>query len=134
LNVIRAAASTAKIRDGRGGKADLMVTTETLFNIIADILQVQQRYVDGKMTVKAGFVGLHFEGKDIFPDDFCPASHAFLLNSNHIGFAVHQNGYYMRSRWKVIPDSPEDRTMKIYWDGNLVVNNRKAQICYSALS
>jgi hypothetical protein len=111
-----------------------MVTTETLFNIIADILQVQQRYVDGKMTVKAGFTGLHFEGKDIFPDDFCPASHAFLLNSNHIGFAVHQNGYYMRSRWKVIPDSPEDRTMKIYWDGNLVVNNRKAQICYSSLS
>lgn len=134
LNVIRTAASAAKIRDGRGGKPNLMVTTETLFNIIADILQVQQRYVDGKMTVKAGFVGLHFEGKDIFPDDFCPASHGFLLNSNHIGFAVHQNGYYMRSRWKVIPDSPEDRTMKIYWDGNLVVNNRKAQICYSALS
>lgn len=134
LNTIRTAASAAKTRDGVGGKPNLMVTTEALWNIIADILQVQQRYVDGKMTVKAGFVGLHFEGKDIFPDDFCPASHAFLLNSRHIGFAVHQNGYYMRARWKVIPDSPEDRTMKIYWDGNMVVNNRKAHICYSALS
>ena len=134
LNTIRTAASAAKIRDGVGGKPNLMVTTETLWNIISDILQVQQRYVDGKMTVKAGFVGLHFEGKDIFPDDFCPASHAFLLNSRHIGFAVHQNGYYMRARWKVIPDSPEDRTMKIYWDGNMVVNNRKGHICYSNLS
>ena len=134
LNEIRTGASAAKLRDGPGGKPNLMVTTEALWNIIADILQVQQRYVDGKMTVKAGFVGLHFEGKDIFPDDFCPASHAFLLNSNHIGFAVHEEGYYMRARWKVIPDSPEDRTMKIYWDGNMVVNNRKAHQGYSALS
>ncbi|MHC4310888.1 MAG: phage major capsid protein [Planctomycetota bacterium] len=134
LNIIRTGASACKLRDGVGGKPNLCVTTETLFNVIADILQVQQRYVDGKMTVKAGFTGLHFEGKDIFPDDFCPASHMFWLNSRHIGFAVHEQGYYMRSKWKVIPDSPEDRTMKIYWDGNMVVNNRKAHKCYSSLS
>jgi hypothetical protein len=134
LNLIRTAASAAKLRDGAGGKPDLVVTTETLWNIIADILQVQQRYVDGKMTVKAGFVGLHFEGKDIFPDDYCPASHMFWLNSRHVGFAIHQEGYFMRTRWKVIPDSPEDRTLKIYWDGNLVVNNRKAHNLYSSVS
>jgi hypothetical protein len=90
--------------------------------------------VDGKMTVKAGYVGLHFEGKDIFPDDYCPASHMVWLNSRHVGFAIHQEGYFMRTRWKVIPDSPEDRTLKIYWDGNLVVNNRKAHNLYSSVS
>jgi hypothetical protein len=134
LNVIRTAASTTKLRDGENGKPDLMVTTEDIWNIIADILQRQQRFADGKETAKAGFTGLHFEGKDIFPDDYCPASHFFLINSKHIGFAVHQKGYFMRAPWRVIPDSPEDRTMKIYFDGNLVVNNRKAHIGYSNVS
>jgi hypothetical protein len=135
LNTIRTAASAAKLRDGVGGKPNLVVTTEALWNIVADILQVQQRFTtEGSAAVKAGFTGLHFEGKDIFPDDFCPTSAMFFLNSRHIGFAIHQEGYYMRNKWKVIPDSPEDRTMKIYWDGNLVVNNRKAHIVYSAVS
>jgi hypothetical protein len=134
LNVIRDGASDAKTRDGAGGKPDLVVTTETNWNIIADILQVQQRFTDGKETAKAGFTGLHFEGKDVFPDDFCPDNHMFEINSNHIGFAIHQDGYFMRSKWKVIPDSPEDRTMKLYWDGNLVCNNRKAHKGFSALS
>jgi len=134
LGVLRDMATAAKLRDGAGGKPDLIVMPEDLWNIIADILQVQQRFTDGKETAKAGFTGLYFEGKDVFPDDFCPAKHAFALNSNHIGFAVHRDGYFMRSKWKVIPDSPEDRTMKIYFDGNLIVNNRKAHIGYSNLS
>lgn len=134
LDVIRTMASNAKIRDGRGGKPDLVVTTETLWNVVADILQVQQRFVDSSMTAKAGFTGLHFEGKDIFPDDFCPSGYAFALNSNHIGFAVHKMGLYMRTKWKVIPDSPEDKSMKIFWDGNMVVNNRKGHQAHSNLS
>lgn len=134
LNQLRTFTSDAKIRDGAGGKPNLIVTTETNWNIIADILQAQQRFVDSSMTAKAGFTGLHFEGKDIFPDDYAPANHVFFINSRHIGFAIHQEGYMQRSRWKVIPDSPEDRTMKIYWDGNLVVNNRKAHKGCSTLA
>lgn len=134
LNIIRTGATAAKVRDGKGGKPDLMVTTETLWNVVADLLQAQQRFTDGKETVKAGFTGLWFEGKEIFPDDFCPASHGFWLNSNHLGFAVHQEGNFMRSKWKVIPDSAEDKTMKIYFDGNMVSNNRKSHQGYSSLS
>ena len=134
LNVLRTLRTSAKTRDGMNGKPNLLVTTETNFNTIADILQAQQRYVDGKMTVKAGFTGLHFEGADIFPDDYCPASHLFGVNTAHYGFAIHQRGYFVRSRWKVIPDSPEDKSMKIYWDGNTICNNRKALIGYSSIS
>lgn len=134
LNEIRTARINAKLRDGAKGRPDLVVTTETNFAIIADILQAQQRFTDGKMTAQVGFTGVHFEGCDIFPDDYCPASHLFALNSYHIGFAIHQKGYFMRSPWKVIPDSPEDKTMKIYWDGNLVVNNRKGHQGYSSIS
>ena len=134
LNWIRTGATAAKVRDGKGGKPDLLVTTETNWNVIADLLQAQQRFTDGKETVKAGFTGLVFEGKEIFPDDYCPSSNAFFLNTNHIGFAIHKEGFNVRTKWKVIPDSAEDKTMKVYWDGNLVVNNRKAHQGYSSVS
>jgi len=134
LNVIRTMATTAKLRDGARGKPNLVVMPETLWNVIADILQAQQRFVDSSETATAGFTGLKFEGKDIYPDDYCPTGYAFALNSAHIGFAVHQEGNFMRSKWKVIPDSAEDRTMKIYFDGNQIVNNRKAHIAHSGLT
>jgi hypothetical protein len=134
LNELRTARSSAKLRDGAQGKPGLIVTTETNWNTLADILQAQQRFVDGKMTAKAGFTGLHFEGADIFPDDYCPTSHLFAINAAHIGFAIHQKGYMVRSKWKIIPDSPEDKTLKIYWDGNMVCNNRKAHQGYTSLA
>lgn len=131
---IRTARTAAKIRDGAAGKPDLMVTTETNFNTIVDILQVQQRFTNGDKTVKAGFQGVVFEGMEIFPDDYCPSSHGFWINSNHLGFAVHSQGYMMRTKWEKIADSPEDKTMKIYFDGNMVCNNRKGFNCYSSLA
>lgn len=134
LQVIRTLVSDAKIRDGKNGKPDLLVTTEALYNIVADILQVQQRFTASDKVVKAGFTGLNFEGRDIFPDDYCPSGYMIAVNSNHFGFAVHQDGYFMRTPWKVIPDSPEDKTMKIFFDGNTVCNNRKAHKAHSSLT
>ena len=134
LHVIRTMATTSKVRDGKNGKIDTVTMREELFNILVDILSTQQRYTDDKDTAKAGFTGIKFEGKTITPDDYAPPNTAFGLNSAHIGFAVHQKGYFVRSKWKVVPNSPEDRTMKIYFDGNLVVNNRKAQIVHKNLS
>lgn len=133
LNVIRTAATNAKLRDGPKGKPDLVVLQEVQWNVIADILQAQQRFTDSTATVDAGFTGLKFEGKDIFPDDYCPTGYMFAINSAHIGFAVHQEGNFMRTKWKVIPDSPEDKTMKIYWDGNMIVNDRRAHQGHSGL-
>ena len=134
LSVMRDMATAAKLRDGARGKPNMIVMPESLWNVVADILQAQQRFVDSSTTANAGFTGLKFEGKDLFPDDYCPSGYAFALNSAHVGFAVHKSGNFMRSKWKVIPDSPEDRTMKIYFDGNMIVNNRKAHIAHSNLS
>lgn len=135
LNVIRTQRTNAKTRDGKGGKPDQYVTTETLWNIIADILQVQQRFMQqGSMAAKAGFTALWFEGCDIVADDYCPSGYGFALNSMHFGFAVHQKGYFMRAPWGKIPDSPEDKAMKIYFDGNAVCNNRTSHQAHSNLS
>jgi hypothetical protein len=131
---VRTARTAAKIRDGAAGKPDLMVTTETNFNTLVDILQVQQRFTNGKATVEAGFTGILLEGMEVFPDDYCPTSTGLWINSKHIGFAVHQQGYMMRTKWEKIADSPEDKTMKIYFDGNMVCNNRKGFNCYTSLA
>lgn len=135
LDVIRTLCSDAHVRDGQGGNPDLVVTTLTLYNVVLSIIQLQQRFTtSGGETAKVGFTGIEFEGKSLFPDDFCPSGYAFAINSNFVGFAIHPDGYFMRSPWRVIPDSPEDKTMKIYWDGNLVVSNRKAHKAHSNLS
>ena len=134
LTVLRTMATTAKVRDGVGGKPDFGVMPETLFNKIVDQLSVMQRFTNTTVTADAGFVGVEFEGKSLTPDDYCPANHAFLLNSKHLGFAVHRQGFFMRGPWKILEGSPEDKTMKIYFDGNLICNNRKAHIGHSNLS
>lgn len=134
LPVIRTLVSDTKIRDGKGGKANVLVTTETLYNIVSDILQVQQRFKEATKVVDAGFTGLHFEGKDIVADDYCNSGYMFALNTEYIGFAVHRDGYFARTKWKVIPDSAEDKTMKIYWDGNLINSCRKGHKARGGLS
>lgn len=134
LGLLRTGRSAAKIRDGAKGKPDLLVTTETNYNTLVDMLQVQQRFTNGNETVKAGFNGVVFEGMEVFPDDYCPTSHMFWINSTHLGFAIHQQGYFMRTKWEKIPDSPEDKTMKIYFDGNMVCNNRKGFNLYTAVA
>jgi len=134
LTIVRNMATQAKIRDGRNGKPNMGVMPEELFNKIVDALTIQQRFVNSADTAKAGFTGVEFEGKILTPDDYCPAGHLFLINSKYVGFAVHQKGFFMRGPWRVIEDSPEDRTMKIYFDGNMVCSNRKGHIGHKNLS
>lgn len=132
--LIRSMATQAKIRDGQNGKPDIAVCPEELFNIVVDTLQIQQRFVNSAETAKAGFTGVNFEGKILTPDDYCPDGHLFLLNSKFIGFAVHKKGFFTRGPWRVLENSPEDKTMKVYFDGNMVCSNRKAHIGHSNLS
>jgi hypothetical protein len=134
LTLLRNIINTAHIRDGAKGDPDIFATTRTLFNFVKDQLQVQQRFTEGKETAKAGFKGIDFEGTEVFPDDFCTSGYGFALNSNHLGFAVHQDGLFMRSKWAKIPDSAEDKSMKIYFDGNMICNNRKSNAGDSGLT
>lgn len=134
LPVIRALRSLAKVNGGKAGKPTIGVTTETLFNTIAHILQVQQRFTTDTEIAKAGFTGVNFEGMQIAVDDYCPAGYFFALNPKHLGWAVHQRGYFARSPWEKLSSGAAGRTMKIYWDGNLICNNRKAHAAHSGLT
>ena len=134
LDVLRDLRTLCKVRDGARGRAGMLVTTETLYNVVVSILQLQQRFVKDERTAKASFTGVEFEGASFFPDDYCPSGYLFAINENHVGFAVHQQGYYMRTKWEKIPNSANDKTMKIFFDGNMVVNNRKSHAAHSNLT
>lgn len=135
LAVIRTLASSAKVNDGAKGKPDIGVTTETLFNIISGILQVQQRFTVDTDTAKAGFTHLVFEGKIIAADDYGPSGYLFLLNSNYVGFAIHRDGFFARTPWgDLIVTGTVARSMKIFWDGNFICSRRKAHAGHNNLS
>ncbi len=133
LAVLRALRSTAKIGDGANMKPKIGLTTETLFNTISGILQVQQRFVKDDFTAKAGFTHLVFEEMLIAVDDYCPAGQFYALNENHAGFAVHQRGLFVREPWMKIPDIA-GKTMKIFFYGNMICNNRKAHALATGLT
>lgn len=133
---IRTLRSTAKLYDGPNGKPDVALTTETLFNVVKAILQPMQRFTEDQDTTKAGFENLVFEGCLIAADDFCPSGYMFALNSKHIGFAVHKKcgkDFFDRDKWMPLAQAA-GRTMKIFWHGNIVCNNRKAHIAASSLT
>ena len=133
LDVIRTLASSAKIYDGPDGKPNYGFTTETLYNKIMSLLQAQQRYVKEGDAVKAGFLAMEFEGKKIAADDYCPSGDLFLINSNACGFGIHSKGYFARTEWRDL-DGPAGKTMKIFWDGNLICSNRKAHALHTSLT
>lgn len=135
LAVLRTLRTSAKVGSGIAGKPDIGVTTEPLFNIVSGTLQVQQRFQEDKDTVKAGFTNLVFEGMIIAADDYCPSGDFFALNSKYIGFAIHKDGYFVREPWgSLTPVGTPAKTMKIFWDGNLVCSNRKAHAVHTNLS
>lgn len=134
LSVIRTLRSGAKISDGPGGKPDIGLTTEALFNIVSGILQVQQRFTKDT-SVKAGFTHLVFEEMLIAADDYCPSGYLFVLNSQYIGWAIHEQGYFARTPWgDLLPSGTPAKTLKIFFDGNLICSNRKAHKSHSNLS
>ena len=133
LEVLQTMRSSAKLADGATGKPNVAVTTEALYNKVSRILQVQQRFVTDKDTASAGFTHLVYEGMTLAADDFCPVGNCFTINTNYIGFAIHQDGYFKRFPWADL-QGPAGRTMKILWHGNLICSNRKAHAGHSNLN
>jgi hypothetical protein len=134
LEAVKTILTASAYGKGKTAKPNFIATDETNHDTIASILEVQQRFTEGKETVKAGFTGLHYSGADIFPDRYCAASNLYALNSKHVGFAVHKKGLFQRTPWEFIAGSARDKTMKIFFDGNFVSNNRRANYHHSNIS
>lgn len=111
---------------------------ETPFNVVKGILQAQQRFTQSS-KVSAGFVNLEFEGAILVADDFVPGAadawEMFALNSKFVGFAIHKNGYFVRTPWvDLLANVIAGKSLKIFWDDDIVCSNRKAHKRHSALT
>ena len=139
LDIIRTLRTYADYGTGKQDEPDQVITSKRIYNKIKNILQAQQMFTtaDSKV-VKAGFIGLNFEGADIYPCKYVAdngtTGDVFAINTNHFGFAVHKKGMFMRTEWAYIQGTANDKTMKIFFDGNIVVNNRRAHAYYSSVA
>ncbi len=115
-------------------EADMVGTTVTLFNSLVSQLELQQRYRSDDETAKAGFKNLMIDSFMVFKDDYCPSGWAAAITSKAYGFAVHKDGFFERTKWEKIPNTAEDKAMKIYFDGNSVCTNRRVHKIHTGLT
>lgn len=68
---------------------DLIATTQTVWDIIWNKIQPQQRFREESSDVaKIGFQSLRWMGASIVVDQYCPAGYVFGLNSKYISLFI----------------------------------------------
>ena len=66
---------------------DLIVTTQTVWNLIESKILPQQRYMETDNDVgNIGFSSLRWKGASIVVDGYCPAGYIFGFNTNYLQF------------------------------------------------
>ena len=134
LSVMRTLVSSAKVYDGPMGKPKWGFTTETLMNVVKNILQPMQMLKENGGVTKAGFDNIVLDSTTYVADDYCPSGYLFVVNHNFLGFGIHKNAYFKRTPWQPLPDNKQGRTMKRLWSGNIICNYRAAHAAHSNLS
>jgi hypothetical protein len=68
---------------------DLIVTTQTIWNIIWNKILPQQRFMEESTDVaKIGFQSMRWNGASICVDQYCPANYIWGLNTKYIQFWI----------------------------------------------
>lgn len=117
-----------------GGKdhADLIVTTQTLFEKYEALLTNYNNYVSfstnsagSKALGDAGFQALEFKGQPIVWDELCPAGTMYFLNSKHMKLVVHQDRNFETTDF-VKPENQDSLVAQILFMGNFTCDRRKS--------
>lgn len=131
--VVRTMRTAAKVGDAVGDKPSLIVTTDALLDSWLNQLQTQQRFVSQR-AAKAGFDGVFMlDQAEIFSDGKCPDGTCYALNDRHWGYAVHRNGLFVRTAWKV-PTNQAVKSMQILWKGNMICTRRNSHHKHTGLT
>lgn len=102
---------------------DGIFTDQTTFEYFENSLQGLERY-SNTMKANAGFESLTFKGKPLFFDRDCTGGELVMLNSRNLKLKVHRDANLTPG--KVVDRDDQDAlSMKILWQGNLVVNERR---------
>jgi hypothetical protein len=106
-------------------KADLVLTTQTLFEAYEASLAPNVRYEDTK-SANAGFETLTFKNAAVAFDDETPAGFTYFLNFNHLHLVGDQDTWFMHTDMDK-PDFKDSYYSHILTYGQLTTDSRRHQ-------
>lgn len=122
-----------------GEKPNLIVTSQTVYDIYEQTLQVNARYpktARGEFLADAGFDVLEFRGIPLVVDDFCASgtnSACYFLNTKFMPFYFHPMNNFRMTPWKV-PTNADGRIAQLYFSGQIGLSNRRMFYRFSDLA
>jgi len=133
--LFRAAWSSCK---HMGEKPNLIITSQDVFDIYEQSLQVNARYPmtsRSKFLADAGFTALDFRGRPVTVDDFCASgtdSACYFLNTKFMPLFYHPQNNFRLTPWKV-PTNADGRIAQLYFTGQIGLTNRRMFYRFSDL-
>jgi len=104
-------------------KPDLIVTTQTIWNLWWDRVQPSQRFQAGdekNQMASVGFDSIVFNGADVVVDSKVPADQVFMLNTRWMKMIIHANRMWSFTGWKH-PTHQDSMIGQLLWAGELIV-------------
>ncbi|MEE9568950.1 MAG: phage major capsid protein [Candidatus Binatia bacterium] len=104
-------------------KPDLIMTTQTIWNLWWDRVQPSQRFNAGderNNMASVGFDTIVFNGADIVVDAKVPSGQVFFLNTRWMKMIIHTNRMWNFTGWKH-PTHQDSMIGQLLWAGELVV-------------
>ena len=111
---------------------DMLVTTQSNYDIYYGLLQPQQRFASESMA-KGGFTSIMFEGRPLVVDSHCPTGYLYFFNTDYTDLISHEDEN-MRFEPFRRPFRQAGRSAFIYWFGNLTGSNCRFQGAMTAIA
>lgn len=103
--------------------ADIIATSQTLWEKYESLLQPQQRFMDAE-TAKAGFDNLRYKKAPVLWDEQAPSDEMLFLNTEYLYPVVHRDADF-KSAPSRQPVNQLVFVSHIHWMGNIVTDNRR---------
>ncbi len=123
----------------KGEKANLIVTSQEVYDIYEQTLQVNARYPmtdRGKFMADAGFGGIEFRQIPIVVDDFCADltdSACYFINTKYSPLFYHPQNNFRLTPWKV-PTNADGKIAQLYFSAQIGLTNRRMFYKFSDLA
>jgi hypothetical protein len=105
------------------GVADIIVTTDTVYNYFEGALTPMTRYQPGG-TFEASPDALKFKGATVFYDAACNSGVMYFIPSKHLFLVINSNGDHKQTEY-VKPSNQDAKVAQIILMTQLVTNARR---------
>jgi len=112
--LLRAGISACKINNER---PTLIIMTDDLFDLLADILDEKQRFMDPKLA-DLGFESIKIQGVTVVPDSMAPDYACYFINEDYLQLIEHATRNISLSEF-VKPADRDGKVAQLFWMGNL---------------